>query len=196
MEVQSRMKRKWNLQSLHLRFGHSGMGLFQFQGPRKMQTYWRRFPRRWCKNSTKLSHSFLGILAHAKLGCKSFAQRFAELLGSVTPTPTSQNDQMVRARSVDNFGAWGARHIFEQMRLEDLAYEFVLRAKEGHHESRRRRRGRGSFGRCCTGASARFCLRLVPQLVPWRVRMAAAHVALINLHYLALGITDLWVSRS
>ena len=24
---------------------------------RKMQTYWRRFPKRWCKNSTKLSHS-------------------------------------------------------------------------------------------------------------------------------------------
>lgn len=46
----------------------------------------------------------LGILADAKLGCqrhigqalRPFAQRFAELLGSVIPTPTSQNDRMTR----------------------------------------------------------------------------------------------------
>lgn len=92
----------------------------------------------------------LGILADAKLGCqrqieqalRPFAQKFAELL----PKPTTTHNEtgwvsvddasmkifmdFVREVRVDNFGAWGTRHIFEQMHLQDPASDFILRAKD------------------------------------------------------------------
>lgn len=93
----------------------------------------------------------LGILADAKLGCqrhieqalRPFAQKFAELLPKPS-TPTTHETgwvsvddasmkiftDFVREVRVDNFGAWGTRHILEQMRLEEPASEFISRAKD------------------------------------------------------------------
>lgn len=90
----------------------------------------------------------LGILADAKLGCqrhieqalRPFAQKFAELLPKPTHNETgwvSVDDaslriftDFVREVRVDNFGAWGTRHILEQMRLEEPASDFISRAKD------------------------------------------------------------------
>ena len=91
----------------------------------------------------------LGILADAKLNCQShieqalrpFAQRFAELLPKASRTNErgwiSIDDaslkiftDFVRELRVDNFGAWGTRHIFQQMQLREPASDFVSRAKE------------------------------------------------------------------
>ena len=93
----------------------------------------------------------LGILADAKLGCqrhieqalRPFAQKFAKLLPKPS-TPTTHETgwvsvddasmkiftDFVREVRVDNFGAWGTRHILEQMRLEEPASEFISRAKD------------------------------------------------------------------
>eukprot|EP00438_Fugacium_kawagutii_P015065 Skav200432 [mRNA] locus=scaffold578:85572:87562:- [translate_table: standard] len=88
----------------------------------------------------------LGILADAKLNCQSyieqalrpFAQKFADLLpreattndmGSVDASMKSFMD-FVREVRVDNFGAWGTRHIFQQMCLEEPGPDFISRAKD------------------------------------------------------------------
>ena len=128
------------------RFDHNGMGLFQFQGSDRCKLIGGNFQggdAKTLRNWATVRNYFGRCKAwlwktHIEQALRPFAQRFAELLGSVTPTPTSQNDQMVNARifswhrqgGPDNFGAWGTRHIFEQTSLEDLAYEFALRAKE------------------------------------------------------------------
>ena len=114
-----------------------------FKGP-KDQNLLEAISKEVMQKLYEIEPQSLGILADAKLGCqrhieqalRPFAQRFAELLGSVTP---SQNEMVnakiffdfVKEVRVDNFGAWGTRHIFEQMRLDtSLTDDFVLRAKE------------------------------------------------------------------
>lgn len=80
----------------------------------------------------------LGILADAQLGCqpqleqalRPFAQRFADLMprGLDDSTMTTFM-QLVREIRVDNFGAWGTRHVFQQMGLASPTQDFLDRAQ-------------------------------------------------------------------
>ena len=164
MEVQSRMKCKWNLQSLHLRFGHSGMGLFQFQGSERCKLIGGDFQG----GDAKTLRNWATVLRYFGR-CKAWLSK--------AHWASTSKDQMVRARSADNFGAWGARHIFEQMRLEDLAYEFVLRAKEAIMKAGEEEGGEEVLAGAATGASARFRLRLVPLRVSWHSTLNWCHGA-------------------
>lgn len=184
MEVQSRMKCKWNLQSLHLRFGHSGMGLFQFQGSERCKLIGGDFQggdaktlRNWatvlryfgrCKAWLSKAH-WASTSTFCSTICRTLRIRDSDSHQSEWPDGKSQErGQLWRLRRTSHL--WADAFGRSCIRIRAAS-------KRGHHESRRRRRGRGSFGRCCTGASAHFRLRLVPLRVSWHSTLNWCHGA-------------------
>merc|ERR1740121_1492589 len=93
---------------------------------------------------TEIEPHSLGILADANLACREDVERtlrplaegFArQLPPSLSPEAVAALLRFVNDLRVDNFGAWGTRYIFSEMKFDAPSNDFYKRAKEAILES-------------------------------------------------------------
>ena len=165
------MKCEWNWQSLRHKVWPQRHGLIPISMVQYVQTYRRRFPRRWCKIEPQSLSRYFGRCQVRWSKTHWASSTFCSTVCRTLRIHDSDSHQsgwsdgkcqfffdFVKEVRLDNFGGWGTCPISEQMCLEDPVYEFVLRAKEAIMKADEKR------ARCW---SARFRLQWVPLRDSW-----------------------------